>query len=413
MSYAQLNTDTVKVYLESTNVAVAPGCRLSSVEVEEIGDGNWNFVYRLKDQTNGRTAILKQAVPYVRCVGKSWPFTTDRILFEIQALECQRRYAPELVPEIYHVDRPMRLFVMQDLGSSPVLRGELLARRISPRLAEDLSTFMAETLFHTSDWWLTPQQKKEEVRRFLNPHMCSITEDLIFTASFELRQDYGYDATPHRDLISDLGHDGHVKRAVADIKLRFMNCPQAMLHGDLHTGSVMANDQSTYVIDPEFAFYGPIGFDVGMLLANYWMNAICQRYWSQEDAGGQATVLEVLQLATDTWSLFRQKFEDLWAKAKLPVYWTYQGGDRDFARYRKDWLRSVFDDTLAVAGCEMIRRTVGLAKNKDIAAIEDTELRKKLELILVDVGRWLIVDAPKIDNVEEVAARILKKLAAA
>ena len=30
----------------------------------------------------------------------------------------------------------------------------------------------------------------------------------------------------------------------------------------------MACEASTYVIDPEFAFYGPMGFDIGALLAN-------------------------------------------------------------------------------------------------------------------------------------------------
>ncbi len=47
---------------------------------------------------------------------------------------------------------------------------------------------------------------------------------------------------------------------------------QALIHGDLHTGSIMVNEQDTKVIDPEFAFYGPMGFDVGTLLANLLLN---------------------------------------------------------------------------------------------------------------------------------------------
>ena len=34
-----------------------------------------------------------------------------------------------------------------------------------------------------------------------------------------------------------------------------MTNAQALLHGDLHTGSVFVRDDSTKVIDPEFAFY--------------------------------------------------------------------------------------------------------------------------------------------------------------
>ena len=38
----------------------------------------------------------------------------------------------------------------------------------------------------------------------------------------------------------------------------------------------MATEHDTRVIDPEFAFYGPIGFDVGALLANYLIAYLAQ-----------------------------------------------------------------------------------------------------------------------------------------
>ena len=47
---------------------------------------------------------------------------------------------------------------------------------------------------------------------------------------------------------------------------RFCTLTQALLHADLHTGSVMVTEDLTVVIDPEFAFYGPMGFDIGCFL---------------------------------------------------------------------------------------------------------------------------------------------------
>ena len=58
---------------------------------------------------------------------------------------------------------------------------------------------------------------------------------------------------------------------------RFCEQSQALIHGDLHTGSIMVTVSSTKVIDPEFAFYGPIGFDVGALLGNFLLS-----YFSQD-----------------------------------------------------------------------------------------------------------------------------------
>lgn len=49
---------------------------------------------------------------------------------------------------------------------------------------------------------------------------------------------------------------------------KFLQQRQALLHGDLHTGSLMVTEDTTYVIDAEFAFAGPIAFDVGKMVAN-------------------------------------------------------------------------------------------------------------------------------------------------
>lgn len=50
--------------------------------------------------------------------------------------------------------------------------------------------------------------------------------------------------------------------------VRFCERAQALIHGDLHTGSVMVTQDSTQVIDPEFSFIGPMGFDIGAYLGN-------------------------------------------------------------------------------------------------------------------------------------------------
>ena len=55
---------------------------------------------------------------------------------------------------------------------------------------------------------------------------------------------------------------------IAKIKFDFMNNAQALLHGDLHTGSIFVREDSTRMFDPEFAFFGPIGYDVGNVIAN-------------------------------------------------------------------------------------------------------------------------------------------------
>lgn len=52
------------------------------------------------------------------------------------------------------------------------------------------------------------------------------------------------------------------------LQAKFCEQQQALLHGDLHTGSLMVTPTSTWMIDAEFACYGPMAFDVCKMIAN-------------------------------------------------------------------------------------------------------------------------------------------------
>ena len=68
----------------------------------------------------------------------------------------------------------------------------------------------------------------------------------------------------------------------------------------------------TKVIDPEFALFGPMGFDVGALLENLVLNYL-SHYAHTPDAGACTQYQEyLLSLVRDTWQQFAAKFEDLW-----------------------------------------------------------------------------------------------------
>ncbi|OAE35827.1 hypothetical protein AXG93_4225s1310 [Marchantia polymorpha subsp. ruderalis] len=62
--------------------------------------------------------------------------------------------------------------------------------------------------------------------------------------------------------VRSLREDIELKSEIAELKARFCERTQPLLHGDLHTGSIMVTETSTKVIDPEFSFNGPMGFDV-------------------------------------------------------------------------------------------------------------------------------------------------------
>jgi len=57
--------------------------------VREVGDGNLNLVFIVEGPAGG--LVVKQALPYVRLVGESWPLPLERSWFEYNALVEQAR----------------------------------------------------------------------------------------------------------------------------------------------------------------------------------------------------------------------------------------------------------------------------------------------------------------------------------
>lgn len=74
---------------------------------------------------------------------------------------------------------------------------------------------------------------------------------------------------PNRDFVKkELYEDEALHLEVSKLKFRFMTDAQALLHGDLHTGSIFIRQDSTKIFDCEFGTYAPMGYDVGNVVAN-------------------------------------------------------------------------------------------------------------------------------------------------
>ena len=148
----------------------------------EIGDGNINYVFRVRSLRDGRSVIVKQADKRLRSSGR--PLDIYRSRIEAQALQLESRLAPDYIPEVYHYDETMAALSMEDISAYRNLRKELLAGRIYGHLAENISTFLAQSLLPTTDLVMDRQEKKKQVRFFTNPELCDITEDLVLTEPY-------------------------------------------------------------------------------------------------------------------------------------------------------------------------------------------------------------------------------------
>ena len=111
--YRALRETDVAAYLAQTPVVSRLGASRAEWRIREVGDGNLNLVFVVEGPRGG--VVLKQALPYVRLVGESWPLSPERARSESDALAIEARLCPDLVPRLYHYDAALYLTVMEDL----------------------------------------------------------------------------------------------------------------------------------------------------------------------------------------------------------------------------------------------------------------------------------------------------------
>ncbi|WP_257351501.1 S-methyl-5-thioribose kinase [Pseudalkalibacillus decolorationis] len=364
----------------------------SLVECEEIGDGNLNYVFRVKETETGRTLIVKQALPYAKVVGESWPLTLDRARIEGESLKLAAKFVPELVPGVYGTDDVAAATVMEDLSAYTLLRKGLIEGERYPNLAEHIGRFIAHTLFHTSDFGLEPSEKKVLATKFVNPELCKITEDLVFTDPFF---DHETNEFPEELLpeVEALWNDDELKLEAAKLKQLFLTKSEALIHGDLHTGSIFVTRDSSKVIDPEFGFFGPIGFDVGAFFANLILNHLSQEARIEDEVKRDSFQDYLIQVIVETWEVFTAEFTKLWVE-------NGKGPFIKVAGYLDYVLRQILQDAVGFAGNKIIRRTIGLAKVEDINGIEDKEKRLEVQRRALKTGRHLIVNRSQVSTVQ-------------
>ena len=355
----------------------------SQLICREIGDGNINYVFRVMDEKTGKSVIIKHADTMTRSTGGQ--VSTDRNRIEAEILKKEKELAPEFVPEVYLYDPVMCCLIMEDLKDYGNMRYELISHHTFSTFADDITTFMANTLIGTTDIVLTPAEKKKFVKNFINPTLCRITESLVYTEPY-LNLLGKNVLNPDNELffIKELYEDQELHLEVAKLKESFKGKAQALIHGDLHTGSIFVKEGSTMVLDPEFACYGPIGYDVGNVAANLlfaWANA---EVTMEEGTEKQQFHQWLEKTISDVIDLFKSKAEKIMQSQCTEPMARVDG----FV----DWyLSDILSDTAGVAGLELNRRIVGSAKVKDIAGIKDRKNREMAEKICVLTAKELIM----------------------
>ena len=397
----RMDEEAIKVYVAEKLKLFE---NLEDIKVSEIGDGNINYVFRAEDIKSKKSVVIKQADKLLRSSGR--PLDVDRNRIEAEVLKFYGEVASDYVPKIYHYDEVMCALTMEDISEYENLRYGLMKKKIYKNFAEDITTFMVNTLISTMDIVMNPWKKKEDVKKYINIELCDITEKLVFTDPYTNHFGTNIVLDESSEFVKkEIYDDEELVFEAGKLKYKFMNNPQSLLHGDLHSGSIFVTESKTKVIDPEFAFYGPIGYDLGNVVGNLFFSYIHSDIVMSDEVEKRAylnyletTIADIIDKFTEKFvSAYDEKVIDPMAKNPL---------------YKKWMIASILEDAAGMAGTEIIRRTIGDSKVKEIESIESIEARVYMDKFLILLGKSLIKDRYKIKTGEDYVALIdkIKKL---
>lgn len=380
--YEFLTEDTIPDFLRRHPEAAARVDLERVVSVHEIGDGNLNLVFLVKDAA-GQGVCIKQALPYVRMTGEGWPMTPERARHEVEALTTHGALVPELVPRVFFFDPSRYIFVMEDLSDHQVWRNALNEGQHHDGVAEALGTFMGACAFGTSCLAKDREELATATARALNPQLCEITDDLVFTEPLVDQGRNRFLAANAPD-VAEFQADAAMMRAMGWAKWMFLTRAETLIHGDLHSGSVMVRKadpsdrhaDSVKIFDSEFAFYGPQGFDLGAVWGNLVLAAARALALGEEERADW-----LLGLITEVWEAMDAEFRRRWPDRRDPRVFG--------AETLEDLLLTWRSDAWLYAAAKMSRRIIGAAKVTDIETLPE-ELREGAARGVLRVARRLV-----------------------
>ncbi|KAL9404558.1 hypothetical protein Peur_001530 [Populus x canadensis] len=370
-------------YIKATSVLSDKiGNNFGDLKIKEVGDGNLNFVYIVTSPSG--SFVIKQALPYVRCIGESWSMTKERAYFETLALREHGRLCPENVPEVYHFDRTMSVIAMRYLEPPHIiLRKGLIAGIEYPLLAEHMSDYMAKTLYYTSLLYRTTTEHKRDVAKFCgNVELSRLTEQVVFSDPYKISQ-YNRWTSPYLDRDAEaVREDNILKLEVAELKSISRIC----------------------------ILWSNGFFDIGAFIGN-----LILAFYAQDGHADQMNDRKrykewILRTIRETWSLFYKKFTALWdehkdgsGEAYLPEI--YNNPELRLLVQRK-FMQDLLHDTLGFGAAKMIRRIFGVAHVEDFESITDASKRAKCEQQALDLAKMLLKERKRFQSIDEVVLAI-------
>lgn len=314
-----------------------------AVIIEEIGNGNLNRVFRIG--TAKRTIIVKYAPPFVSTLGAVSPLSTVRNAIEAAAYQLHRKAAPGVLPAVLGQSRNHSMLALEDLVDMQDWRSVLLEGEPDPAVAEAVGAYLGQIAARTGALCLSTQRANRLRHRFTNSTMQRFTEREVFITPYRSDSESNWPGELS-EVAARIRRDPLAISQTNRAQWLFRTSVEAILHGDLHTGSVMVGAGTNLrVIDLEFAFPGPIAFDAGTFAAHLLLARIRRSVLGRDTGSSDES-------AAAFWNAF---VASLRVSANEPI--------------EDSFVRDLLDHSRLFAATEILRRVGGRFHTEDLTSL--------------------------------------------
>ena len=320
-----------------------------------------NYIFRV---SNGKQSVIVKQ-------GRSASRKNDKIVLpiwrnrqEYETLRLRHAIVPQYTPETYYVDWENAIFLMEDVSDLAQVRKLLCSGVMLPRLAEQVGEFVAASTFYCSEFYLEADLFRRLSARFRNSDMRSIMEDWVFL------RDAPYLTHNGNPVLKQLiDRDESIRVCCYELRHKFMTRGEALIHGDLHTSNVFADEERLKVIDMEYTFAGPLCYDIG-----YFAASLLELYYS-----------------------FVEHFTEFWREDAKPIYQRSGGFCEHLAR-------GFLPDVLGFAAVPCFPQ-ITTSLTPEFAQLDGKARGQAHELCLV-LSRYLLLERERWDTMEDAVQAI-------
>ncbi|PIK37560.1 putative methylthioribose kinase 1 [Apostichopus japonicus] len=328
----------------------------------EPGVGNVNYVMRVSSKTDPRkTVIVKLAGPIIKVLGPNYPLDKNRNNLERKALRKLHDVCPGQVPEVFHWDKEESFMIMQDLKHYEDMNWALMRGDIKQGAFRNIVEF-ATTLHRVTHKKYCPEEEFEVMKQtFRNETMRNVHYTYVFTCPWIKDHPANFPSAAAKEYHALLYENKRVVSNTLELREIYMTKKECLLHGDMHSGSVMTNGEDVKIIDAELVCVGPQSLDLAFLLAHFLYFYHVHRIYPRKDGEDFASRLRTMMC-----NAVKQYFQEIstWLTEKE--------------------CETIIQEVVGFTGCEMCKRTFSAAhyhESDDYPLAEQSCIRQGVKLI--------------------------------